>query len=156
MDKYISEAKAFALRGHFIEFTVAVIVAFTIIDLVFSAIDDLIAPIISMIFGEPSMSSVDFEINDSVFEIGLFIEELIYVAAIAAVVMLFLIGPFKQLMSDARTDPAAAPDTRICPECLSAIPAEARRCRYCTAQSSPAAAPSAPSAPPSSPPASEA
>jgi large conductance mechanosensitive channel len=152
MDKYIGEARAFILRGHFIEFTVAVIVAFLLTDLVFAAVDDLIAPIISMIFGETSLSSMDFDINDSVFDYGHFIEILIYVAAAAAAVMLFLIGPFKQLMSQAQTDPAVAPDTRICPECLSAIPAAARRCRHCTAQSSPS---SAPSAAPPTPPASE-
>ena len=36
-----------------------------------------------------------------------------------------MIGPYKQLMSQARTEPGVAIDTRICPECLSAIPADA-------------------------------
>lgn len=144
MDKYIGEAKAFALRGYFIEFVVALIVASTITGLVFSFIDDLFAPIISMIFGEFSLSSMDFDINDSVFSYGSFIEELIYVAAIAAVLLVFIIGPLNKLISESRTEPPAAPDTRVCPECLSGIPAAARRCRYCTAESAPSAAQSAP------------
>jgi large conductance mechanosensitive channel len=137
MNKYVSEAKAFALRGHVVELTVAVVIGFAIQSIVFAFIDDIFAPIISMIFGEFSLSSMDFDINDSVFFYGDFIEAIIVFAAIVAAVVLFVIGPYNKLMAQVRTDPAAAPDTRVCPDCLSAIPAAAKRCRYCTAESAP-------------------
>ena len=146
MNRYIQEAKAFALRGNVLEFTVAVIFGFAFIQIVRGTIDDIIAPIISMIFGERSMTAIDFDINDSVFFYGDWIEQVIIFAAIVGATVLFIIGPAKKLRSAAQSEGSPDPDTRLCPECLSAIPAAARRCAYCTATSSPSTAPSSPAA----------
>lgn len=147
MTRYIQEAKAFALRGNVLEFTVAVIFGFAFVQIVRWTIDDMLAPIISMIFSERSMSAMDFDINDSIFSYGDWIEEMIIFAAIVGATVLFIIGPVKKLRSAAQSEGSPDPDTRLCPECLSAIPAAATRCAYCTATSSP---PTAPSSPPTS------
>jgi large conductance mechanosensitive channel len=152
MNRYIQEAKAFALQGRLLEIAVAFIVATAFISIVRSTIDDIIAPIVSMIFGERSMFDMDFKINDSVFFYGDWIEEIAIFAAIIAGTVLFFVGPGKKLRTEAAGSGSPDPDMRICPECLSAIPAAARRCRYCTAQSSASAAPSTT---PPNPPASE-
>jgi len=149
MNRYIQEAKAFALQGHVLEFAVAFIVGSAFVSIVRSTIDDIIAPIVSMIFGETSMSAMDFDINDSIFYYGDWIESIAIFAAIIGAAVLFIVGPGKKLRSEAASSGSPDPDMRICPECLSAIPAAAGRCRYCTAQSSASAAPSsAPPAPP--------
>ena len=146
MNRYIQEAKAFALKGNVLEFTVAVIIGLAFVDIGRWTIDDLVAPIISMIFSERSMTAMDFDINDSVFFYGDWIEEVIIFAAIAGATVLLIIGPAKRLRSAAQSEGSPDPDTRLCPECLSAIPAAARRCAYCTATSSPSTAASSPSA----------
>jgi large conductance mechanosensitive channel len=55
------------------------------------------------------------------------------------VVFFLVIKPVNALMSRYRTEPPVdPPSTRKCPECLSEIPAEARRCAFCTAEVEPA------------------
>jgi large conductance mechanosensitive channel len=49
---------------------------------------------------------------------------------IAAAVYFFVVMPVTRLM--ARFDPPAPPATKKCPECLSEIPMEAKRCAFCT------------------------
>lgn len=137
MNRYIQEAKAFALQGLVLEVTVAFIVASAFLAIVRATIDDIFAPIISMIFGEFSLSSMDFDINDSVFFYGDWIESIIIFAAIIAATLFFIVAPIKKLRNEAAGSGSPDPDLRICPECLSAIPAAAKRCRYCTAQSTP-------------------
>lgn len=138
MNRYVQEAKAFFLQGYVLEFTVAVIIGTAFIAIVRSTIDDIIAPIISMIFGERSMTAMDFEINDSIFFYGNWIENIAIFVAIVAAVVLLIIGPAKKLRSQAASEGSPDPDMRICPECLSAVPAAARRCAYCTATIPPA------------------
>lgn len=146
MNRYIQEAKAFALQGRLLEIAVAFIVATAFVSIVSATIDDIIAPIVSMIFSESSMRSMDFDINDSVFEYGAWIESIAIFAAIIGAAVFFIVGPGKKLRSEAASSGSPDPDMRICPDCLSAIPAGARRCRYCTAESTPAAASSPPAA----------
>jgi large conductance mechanosensitive channel len=57
------------------------------------------------------------------------------IALIAAAAVFFLvIRPVNALMARRRTEPDVASTTRGCPECLSSIPAAARRCAFCTAE----------------------
>lgn len=49
---------------------------------------------------------------------------------IAAVVFFFVVKPMNRLLERLRTEPSD--DTvHKCPECISEIPVEARRCAYC-------------------------
>jgi large conductance mechanosensitive channel len=45
-----------------------------------------------------------------------------------------VLKPVGALLERTRTAPAAAEETRTCPECLSDIPQAARRCAFCTAE----------------------
>jgi large conductance mechanosensitive channel len=40
--------------------------------------------------------------------------------------------PINALVSRARKEPPADPTTKKCPECLSEIPIQARKCAFCT------------------------
>jgi hypothetical protein len=53
------------------------------------------------------------------------------------VVYFFIVLPVNKLMDRYRPEPKLCP-TKDCPECLSAIPEAARRCRECGAQLAPA------------------
>jgi large conductance mechanosensitive channel len=47
-------------------------------------------------------------------------------------VYFFVVVPVNWLIARMHKEPAAAPTTKKCPECLSDIPIDARRCMHCT------------------------
>jgi large conductance mechanosensitive channel len=51
---------------------------------------------------------------------------------IAAAVYYMVVLPVNALVSRARKEPPADPTTKKCPECLSEIPLQAKRCAFCT------------------------
>jgi large conductance mechanosensitive channel len=53
---------------------------------------------------------------------------------IAFVVFFFVIKPVNLLISRMNREPPPDPTTKKCPECLSVIPVDARRCAYCAVQ----------------------
>lgn len=128
---YLREFKAFILRGNVVDLAVALVIAIAFAAVVTSLVEDLITPIISMIFGEPSLSSLDFEINDSVFRYGAFLDSVFTFVTIAAAVFFFVVIPVNEFLARTRSEPPVDPSTQKCPECLSDIPAEARRCAFC-------------------------
>jgi large conductance mechanosensitive channel len=136
--KLASDFKQFLLRGNFIDMAVALVMALAMFAVVTALIEDLITPLIAAIAGEPDFSALTFEINKSTFRYGDFINALITFIFIAAAVFFFIVVPTNALIARSRTEPPADPTTRKCPECLSEIPAEARRCSFCTSQVPPA------------------
>ena len=49
-------------------------------------------------------------------------------------VFFFVVVPVNELIARSRREPPADPSTKKCPECLSEIPADARRCAFCTSE----------------------
>ena len=63
---------------------------------------------------------------------GDFINAAISFLLIAAAIYFFVVTPVNALVARMRKDPAPAdPTTKKCPECLSEIPIDARRCAFC-------------------------
>ncbi|MFB4279113.1 MULTISPECIES: large conductance mechanosensitive channel protein MscL [unclassified Nonomuraea] len=126
--------KQFLLRGNIVELAVAVIVGATFSGLVQALVSDLITPLIGAITGgrQPNFADYSFTVNGSVFRYGDFLNHLITFLIIAAVVYWLVVAPMTRLISLFNRDQAAA--TKQCPECLSDIPAEARRCASCTVE----------------------
>ena len=99
-----------------------------------SLVSDVLMPLISL--GIPGGSWRDAKIVlatnpdgsvKSAIASGQFLGNIIDFAIIAAAVFLITKAILKP-------EPAApAPPTKLCPECTEAIPAPARRCKYCTA-----------------------
>jgi large conductance mechanosensitive channel len=133
----LADFRSFSARGNLIDLAVAVVIGVAFAAVVRSLVEDLITPLIAAIFGEPDFSGLTFTINGSVFRYGEFLNALLAFLTMAAVVFFLIIRPVNALMSRLRTEPAD-PDDRKCPECLSEIPREARRCAYCTARVKPA------------------
>ena len=65
---------------------------------------------------------------------GDFINALLAFLLVAAVLFFLVIRPANALLAHAHSEPPEEDGSRKCPECLSQIPNEARRCAYCTAQ----------------------
>jgi large conductance mechanosensitive channel len=132
--KLLVEFKQFLLRGNFVDMAVALVMALAIFAVVQALIEDLITPIIAAIAGEPDFSGLTFEINSSIFRYGHFINAVITFVLMAAAVFFFVVVPVNALIARSRKEPPADPTTRKCPECLSEIPIDARRCAFCTSQ----------------------
>jgi large conductance mechanosensitive channel len=134
----LTEFRQFVVRGNLIELAVAVVIGTAFAAVVASFVEDLVTPLIAAVGGESDFSALGFEINGSRFRYGEFINALLAFLLVAAVVFFLVIRPANALLARARSEPPVDEDTRNCPECLSQIPNEARRCAYCTAQLSPA------------------
>ena len=126
--------KEFLLRGNVVELAVAVVIGVAFGALVTSLVENLVTPLIAAIGGQQDFSALDFTINDSVFRYGAFINALLSFLVIAAVVYFLVVKPVNALMNRKKTEPPVDERVRECPECLSSIPADARRCMYCTTQ----------------------
>ena len=130
----LGEFKKFLLRGNVVDLAVGIIIGAAFVAIVNSLVADLLTPLIAMIFGKPDFSALTFEINKSTFSYGSFINALISFLIIAAVVFYFIVVPINALIARSRKGAPADETTKKCPECLSEIPAEARRCAFCTSE----------------------
>ena len=136
----LNDFKAFLLRGNVVDLAVAVVVGVAFTAVVTSLVEDMLTPIIAAIGGEPDFSSLDFAINGSTFRYGSFINAVFTFFTVAAAVFFFVVAPYNHFIARMRKEPPADPTTRKCPECMSEIPLEARRCAFCTSEVAPAAA----------------
>jgi large conductance mechanosensitive channel len=135
----LKDFRKFILRGNVVDLAVAVVIGAAFGAIVTSLVKDLVTPLIGALTGNSDGKAADFSshfftINGSKFLYGDFINAVISFIVIAAVIFFLVVQPLNKLM--ARISPKEEVDTpaeRECPECLSAIPAAAKRCRYCTA-----------------------
>jgi large conductance mechanosensitive channel len=127
----------FILRGNLVDLAVAVVIGTAFGVIVAALVKDLITPLIAAIGGKPDFSNLSFTINKSRFLYGDFINALITFLIIAAVVYFLVVKPVAALLERLMPKKEVGP-TRSCPECLSDIPAAARRCAFCTAEVGPA------------------
>jgi large conductance mechanosensitive channel len=129
----LSGFKQFILRGNVIDMAVGVVIGAAFAGVVTAFTKDLLTPFIAAIVGKRDFSAITFTINNSVFAVGDFINAAISFLLVAAAVYFFVVTPINAMVSRMRKAPAPAdPTTRKCPECLSEIPIEARRCSFCT------------------------
>jgi len=122
--------KAFLLRGNVVDLAIAVVIGVAFTTVVTAFVKDLVTPLIAALGGKPDFASLYFTINSSKFMVGDFINELISFVIIAAAVYFAVVLPVNKLISHVQRP--AAPTTKTCPECLSAIPIGAKRCAHCT------------------------
>jgi large conductance mechanosensitive channel len=128
----LSGFKQFVLRGNVVDLAVGVVIGAAFGSVVTALTKDLLTPLIAALVGKPDFSAVSFTINGTVFPVGDFINAVISFLLIAAAVYFFVVTPLNALVARMRKAPAPAdPTTRKCPECLSEIPLDARRCAFC-------------------------
>ena len=123
----------FILRGNVIDLAVAVVIGGAFGKIVDALVKDLITPFIGAFGGQPDFSAIKFSINGSNFMIGDFINALISFLIIAAVIYFFVVTPMNHMMARIKKNEKADPTEKACSECLSMIPLNAKRCKFCTA-----------------------
>ena len=128
----LSGFKQFILRGNVVDMAVGVVIGAAFGGVVTALTKDLLTPLIAAIVGKPDFSSVSFAITGTPFPVGDFINACVSFFLIAAAIYFFVVTPINALVSRMRKAPAPAdPTTKKCPECLSEIPIDARRCAHC-------------------------
>jgi|ERR1700690_1409530 large conductance mechanosensitive channel len=129
----LSGFKQFILRGNVIDMAVGVVIGAAFGGVVTALTKDLLTPFIAALVGKPDFSAVSFTVRGTVFPVGDFINAAISFLLIAAAVYFFVVTPVNALIARMRKAPAPAdPTTKKCPECLSEIPIDARRCAHCS------------------------
>ncbi len=128
----LSDFRQFIVRGNLVDLAVAVVIGTAFAAVVTSLVEDLITPLIAAVGGESDFSALSFEINGSEFRYGEFINALLVLVLVGAVVFFLVLRPVNALLARARSEQPVDEETRDCPECLSQVPNEARRCAFCT------------------------
>jgi large conductance mechanosensitive channel len=138
--------RAFIARGNIVDLAVAVVVGGAFGTVVKSFVDDVIMPPVGLILGRvdftnlftviktgtktppPYATLADAKAAGAVtLNWGLFASNVVAFLIVALVVFLALRSAQRIYRK-----PAAAPDTKICPQCAMSIPIAAKRCPHCT------------------------
>jgi len=119
----LKEFRDFLMRGNLVELAVAFVLGLAFATLVTSFVDDLILPIVAMIFGQPDFSDLDFTINDAVFRYGAFLTALITFLTTAAAIFFFVVKPVGAIMArtEKPTDEEVTDEERRHRELLAAL-----------------------------------
>ena len=123
--------KKFLLRGNVVDLAVAVLIGAAFGALVLALTKDFITPLLAAIGGKPDFGNLHFTVNKSKFLYGDFINALIAFLLLAAVVYFFIVLPVNRLMERYKPTAEEPVPVKDCAECLSSIPAGARKCAFC-------------------------
>jgi len=129
----LSGFKQFILRGNVVDLAVGVVIGAAFGSVVTAFTKDLLTPLIAAVVGKPDFSYIGFTVGSTAFPVGDFINATVSFLLIAAAVYFFVVTPVNALIARTKKAPVPAdPTTKKCPECLSEIPIDARRCANCT------------------------
>jgi large conductance mechanosensitive channel len=123
----------FILRGNVVDLAVAVVVGAAFTAIVTSFVTNVLNPLIAATVGKPNFGYIILHLGKGEIKIGEFLNATIYFVIVAVVVYFGVVMPMAWFLQRMKKGEAAAPpSTKKCPECLSDIPLEARRCAHCT------------------------
>lgn len=129
------EFRKFVLRGNVVDLAVGVVIGAAFNGVIQSLVKDMITPVIAAIGGTQHFENASFTVHNSQFLYGDFINTLISFVIVAAVVFFFVVQPINKLTELAmRRKDTEEPTTKKCDYCLSEIPKEATRCKFCTSK----------------------
>ena len=143
----LKEFKTFVMRGNVLDLAVAVIVGGVFGKIVSSLVNDVLMPPIGLVVGKVDFSSLYLKLSSDTYaslaeaqkagapiiKYGLFINTVIDFLIVSFVIFLVVRLANRLQRQEAAAAPAA-PATKECPFCLSAIPLKATRCSHCTSE----------------------
>ena len=146
----LKEFREFAMRGNVVDMAVGIIIGAAFGSIIQSLVADVIMPPIGLLLGNIDFSNLFLTLKEGAvagpyatlaeakeaaavtINYGLFANTVINFVIVAFAVFL-LIRSINQLKREQEAAPAA-PETKECPYCLSAIPIKAIRCAHCTSE----------------------
>jgi large conductance mechanosensitive channel len=144
------EFKEFAMRGNVVDMAVGIIIGAAFGTIVSSLVADIIMPPIGLLLGNVDFSNLFAVLREGkaagpyaslaiakaagavTLNYGVFINTIISFLIVAFAVFLMIRSLNK--LKRQQEAPAAAPTTKECPFCISAIPIKASRCPHCTSE----------------------
>jgi large conductance mechanosensitive channel len=145
----LKEFKEFAMRGNVVDMAVGIIIGASFGGIVSSLVADVVMPPVGMMLGNADFMNLFVTLKEGAkaagpyaslaaakaagavtLNIGVFVNTIINFL-IVAFAMFLVIRAMNRMKREA---PAAAPTTKECPHCFTAIPVKAKRCPNCTSQ----------------------
>ncbi len=140
----IKEFREFVMRGNVMDLAVGVIIGAAFGKIVGSLVNDVLMPLVGRLLGHVDFSNLFVTLGDGKFDTvaaakaagvatmnyGVFLNTIIEFLIIAFAIFMVV----KWVNSLRRPAPAAAPTTKDCPHCATAIPLAAKKCPNCTSQ----------------------
>ena len=124
--------KNFLMQGDLIVVAVGLSIALAFSTLIKAFTDAVIVPLVNAAGGGGS-NGLGFRVNGELVDIGTVIAAIIYFIVFVAVVYFAIVVPYRHIRARRGEtvfgDPAP---TKTCPYCLSDVPAEASKCKFCT------------------------
>lgn len=121
--------KQFLLRGNVVDLAVGVVIGAAFAGVVAALVKDILSPLIAAVAKLPDFSGWSFVVNGSKFLYGDFLSVLLTFLIAAGAVYFLVVLPMNHLMASVKKQ--SDPTTQQCSECLSDIPMQARRCKFC-------------------------
>jgi len=146
----LKEFKEFAMRGSVVDMAVGIVIGAAFGTIIASFVADVLMPPIGLLLGRVDFANLFVVLKQGTMagpyeslaaakqagavtlNVGVFINTIISFLIIAFAV--FLVIRSINRMKAKQQAPAAAPTTKDCPFCFSAIPLKASRCPHCTSQ----------------------
>ena len=140
----LKEFKTFIMKGNVLDMAIGIIMGTAFGAIIKSLVDDIIMPPIGLLLGNINFADLFINLTGKAYpslkaakdagaatiNYGLFLNTVINFI-IVAIVMFLLVRQINRM----KREPApAAPTTKECKYCLSAIPIKATRCPNCTSQ----------------------
>ena len=140
----LKEFKEFAMKGNVLDLSIGIIIGTAFGAIVKSLVEDIIMPPIGLLLGNIDFTNLFLDLSGKAFptlkaakdagaatiNYGLFVNTVINFIIVAFVIFLLI----RQINRMKKQPAPAAPNTKECQYCLSAIPLKATRCPNCTSQ----------------------
>ena len=142
----LKEFKEFIMRGNVVDLAIAVVIGGAFGKIITSFVEDVLMPPIGLALGKVDFSNLFLNLSGKDFpsvaaakaagaatlNYGIFLNHVINFLIVALAIFLLI----KQInrMNKPAPAPAAAPTTKDCPHCLSAVPLKATKCAHCISE----------------------
>lgn len=134
------EFKAFIMRGNVLELAIGIIIGVAFGKIVTSFVSDILTPVISLGMGKIDFSNLFVALDGGFYptledakkagvatlNYGIFLN-----AVLDFVIVAFAVFLVVKAANRLKKEAPAAVNTKECPECLSKIPLNARKCAFC-------------------------
>ncbi|MCA9357965.1 large-conductance mechanosensitive channel protein MscL [Candidatus Kaiserbacteria bacterium] len=90
MKAFISEFKAFAMKGNVIDLAVAVVIGAAFGKIVSSLVDNIITPLIGLLMGGVNFSGMSYQVGGAVVTYGAFIQSVVDFLIVALVIFMVI------------------------------------------------------------------
>ena len=140
----LEEFKKFAMRGNVVDMAVGIVIGAAFGKIVSSFVKDVLMPPIGKLMGGVDFSGLFINLSEGTYatlaaaqeagaatiNYGMFINTVLDFIIVAFAIFMVI----KAMNKMKKEEPAEAPSTKSCPQCLSDIPVAAKRCKFCASQ----------------------